>query len=250
MWAASNSVFRSWSSKNLVSLLRLRNHRFASNAPVWKTSKEQILPELDSVVDADVCVIGLGGSGLACIQELVQKKHKVVGLDANSVAAEAAGRNGGFLLAGISQFYHHAVKKFGVDRATAMYRLTLSEMDRMTADCPDAIRRMGSLRIAMSEEELLDCDEQYEAMLSADLPVDRYTGLEGTGLLFPQDGVFNPVQRHHMTAARCLAAGARLYQNSSSISISGNEVQTTRGRVRCNAVVVAVDGKLAQVRLD
>lgn len=37
----------------------------------------------------------------------------MIGIDAEDVGAGAAGRNGGFLLAGLAEFYHDAVKKFG-----------------------------------------------------------------------------------------------------------------------------------------
>lgn len=47
---------------------------------------------------------------------------KVVGIDAKDVGAGAAGRNGGFLMAGLSDFYHDAVKKFGREFALSTYK--------------------------------------------------------------------------------------------------------------------------------
>ena len=48
------------------------------------------LPVLEQNVTADVCVVGLGGSGLAAIGALVERGLKVVGVDAGRVAARAA----------------------------------------------------------------------------------------------------------------------------------------------------------------
>ena len=43
---------------------------------------------------AQVCVVGLGGSGLAALEELRTRGVEVVGVDAVAVGAGAAGRNG------------------------------------------------------------------------------------------------------------------------------------------------------------
>src|SRR4051812_38447522 len=92
------------------------------NMPVWASGRRKgpSFPHLATTIDADVCVVGLGGSGLACIAELLSlglTADRVVGIDARAVGAGAAGRNGGFLLAGTADFYHDAVKQFGRDRA-------------------------------------------------------------------------------------------------------------------------------------
>src|SRR5690242_796196 len=106
----------------------MRNVGLNENRPVWGEGGEDDaaresatgFPRLTTTIDADVCVIGLGGSGLASIDELLQAgtpAKRVIGLDGDAVGSGAAGRNGGFLLAGTADFYHDAVKKFGHDRA-------------------------------------------------------------------------------------------------------------------------------------
>ena len=71
------------------------------------------LPSLAGPTRADVCVIGLGGSGLAAIGEVLRRGLTVVGLDAGRVAAGAAGRNGGFLLGGPAIGVHKAAAGWG-----------------------------------------------------------------------------------------------------------------------------------------
>ena len=217
------------------------------NRPVWEEGTGLGLPRLETDLHADVCVVGLGGSGLACVLELLKLGRRVVGLEARTVAEGAAGRNGGFLLAGMSAFYHDAVRALGWERAETFYKLTLTELDRMTAETPDAVRRPGSLRIATSAEELADCEEQFIAMRADGLSVERYEGAEGQGLLFPGDGVFNPLERCRTLAKKALHQGAQLFENSPSLMISGTEVGTARARVRCKNVVVAVDGGLERL---
>ena len=217
------------------------------NVPVWDSGRRLALPPLAHDVEADVCVVGLGGSGLAAVHELLDLGVRVVGLDAGPVAGAAAGRNGGFLLAGLAPFHHDAVAAFGRDRAVALYRLTLAQLDRMTAETPEAIRRVGSLRIAASDEEAADCARQLAAMRADDLPVEPYRGPEGEGLLLPTDGVYHPQRRCLALAARAVERGARLFEHSPVTDVAGWLVTATGGRVRCAAALVMVDGALGRL---
>ncbi len=192
----------------------------------------------------DVCVIGLGGSGLSAIHTVLDHGLKAIGLDAAQVAGGAAGANGGFLLAGTARFYHQTIEALGRERARDLYRVTVQEIERMQHAMPDIVRRVGSLRIAMSEEELADCEKQFAAMTADKLPVERYQGPEGEGLFIPTDGVFNPLARCRRLAHSALQRGARLYEHSSAYDIQPGLVKTTQGHVRCKHIIVAVDGKL------
>ncbi|HEX3158711.1 MAG TPA: FAD-dependent oxidoreductase [Gemmatimonadaceae bacterium] len=215
-----------------------------STLPVWDDRRWPGLPSLHDDVETDVCVIGLGGSGLSCIAELQRLGARVVGVDASDVGAGAAGRNGGFLLAGIAAFHHDAAATLGRERAVHLYRLTLRELERIAAETPEAVRRVGSLRVATSVEEEADCARQLATMQADGLPAEPYEGPEGRGLLVPTDGAFNPLLRCRLLAHRALEAGAQLYGCSPAVSVSGTEVRTPQGRVRCERVVVAVDGRL------
>jgi glycine/D-amino acid oxidase-like deaminating enzyme len=218
-----------------------------TNTTIWEGAPWEELPALTGEVEADVCVIGLGGSGLACAGELLALGQRVVGLDEGAVAAGAAGKNGGFLAAGTAHFYHDAVAALGRERARRLYLRTLAEMDRMSAEMPEAVVRRGILRLAASPEEAEHCRLQIEAMRADGLPVEPYTGPEGSGLVTLADGAFDPLLRCRTLARRLAAAGAPLFERSPALSIAGDEVITPRGRVRCQAVIVAVDGRLPRV---
>jgi gamma-glutamylputrescine oxidase len=215
-----------------------------TNTPVWDDGAWPGLPRLEDDVVADVCVVGLGGSGLSCVAELRGLGMEVVGIDAGMVAGGAAGRNGGFLLAGAARFYHAAVAEYGHERALAIYRLTLDEIDRIAAETPGVVRRTGSLRIAASPDEMEDCRRQLEAMSSDGLPAEWYEGPEGQGLLVPTDAAFDPLRRCRLLAQREIASGARLFEHSPAVELGPGEVRTPTGRVSCGKVIVTVDGRL------
>jgi gamma-glutamylputrescine oxidase len=219
----------------------------ASNQPLWAEGRGLSLPAIAGDAETDVCVVGLGGSGLSCIHALLDDGHRVIGIDAVSVAAGAAGRNGGFLLGGLAMFHHDAVERFGFDAATALYRATLQQIDRMERETPNAVRRTGTLRIALGAAELEDCDRQFAAMRRSGLPVEHYRGAEGEGLLFPADAAFDPGLRCRTLAEQALARGAQLFTHSPATTISDGCVETPSGSIRARRVIVTVDGGLERI---
>jgi glycine/D-amino acid oxidase-like deaminating enzyme len=202
------------------------------------------LPALDRDATADVCVVGLGGSGLSAISELLVLGRTVVGVDAGSVAGAAAGRNGGILRAGASLSYHDAVAALGHDRARRLYALTAGEIDRMERETPGAVRRTGSLRVAADDAEWTDCLRQLDALRGDGIDAVEQDGPFGRGVFVARNASLQPVTRARTLAQRAMRSGAILFEHSAAISFSGNEVVTQRGRVRCGAVIVAVDGGL------
>jgi glycine/D-amino acid oxidase-like deaminating enzyme len=219
--------------------------RPAPNLPVWDDDPTWLPPApLDGDTAADVCVIGLGGSGLVAVRALRAQGADVIGIDAADVGAGAAGRNGGLLLAGLASFHHDAVARLGHERAVALYRRTLDELDRVFTEFPECTRRTGSLRIAASDAEVADCRAQLTQMTHDGLPVEWYSGAEGEGLLLPTDGVMQPLTRVRSMARRAQSTGARLHSRSRALEVTGSQVVTDRGVIACRRVIVAVDGRL------
>jgi gamma-glutamylputrescine oxidase len=219
----------------------------AVNLPVWDDRAWTPLPRLVGTVRADVCVVGLGGSGLAALEELAALGVSAVGVDAGAVGAGAAGRNGGFVLAGLAKFFHETVRDFGRDPAAAIYRLTADEIRRQADALPGIIRLTGSLRIAADAAELADCRLHLAALRDAGFAAEPYAGPEGEGILLPTDGVMQPLHRVRTFAQRLRAGGARLYENSPVRKMVPGSVVTDAGTVLCDTVVVAVDGRLEKI---
>jgi gamma-glutamylputrescine oxidase len=164
-------------------------------------------------------VIGLGGSGLAAVGEVLRRGLSVVGLDAGRVAAGAAGRNGGFLLGGPA---------IGVHKAATGWGLELAVDDAEAAD---------------RELELADCQAQLAVMTSHGIAAEWYSGELGEGLFLPDDAAMNPARRALGLASR-YSRDARLFENSPVLSVDSGLVRTGSGSVSAGLMVVAVDGKL------
>lgn len=217
------------------------------NQPVWDDEPFDGFPRLEGVVRADVCVVGLGGSGLAALEELHDLGVAAIGLDAGPAGGGAAGRNGGFVLAGLAKFHHETGARFGRGFAAAVYRETAREIQRQAQAMPDVFRLTGSLRVAADEAELADCRAHRDALEADGFAVEWYHGPEGEGLLLPTDGSFHPLRRVRTMARRLAAKGARLLENSEVLALEPGRVVTASGEVHCAAVVVAVDGRLERI---
>jgi gamma-glutamylputrescine oxidase len=218
-------------------------------------------PALAGDARADACVIGLGGSGLAAVEALLERGQSVIGVDAGRVAAGAAGRNGGFLLGGPSAYLHDASAAWGEAAAVGLYRATLAELDRLASVLgPEVVRRTGSIRLAglpgevetAAEEadrraEQADCARLAEALRRCGIAVESYDGPLGTGLFLPDDAAMNPAVRAIGLAARLDSRPgprAALYEHTPVTGLAPGRVTTATGTISAGVVIVAVDGRL------
>lgn len=220
------------------------------------------LPALAGTTYCDLCVVGLGASGLAAVRWAVEQGLSVVGLDAGRVAAGAAGRNGGFLLGGAARFHHQVVDQLGEALAVDIYRRTLTEIDRLADRLGGRVRRTGSLRLAglpgpsATDDELrertleqADCRRHLAALQRAGVRAEWYDGPLGRGVHLLDDAVVNPAERCLLEATD-LADRATLFENSPVRTVTAGaspQVTTADGTVSAQAVVVCVDGGLERV---
>lgn len=215
-----------------------------SDRPRWDDHDDIPLVASPGDLEAEVCVVGLGGTGLTCITELLDLgARSVVGIDALGIGAGAAGRNGGFLLSGTSEYHHDLVSAIGRERAVALTRMTNDEIGRIARALPGLVRITGSLRIASDDDELADCEAQRAQMVADGFACEAYDGPEGRGLLIPTDAVMQPLRRCRTLAARAMQRGARLHR-ARAHEVGGGVVRTEDGTIRARHVIVCVDGRL------
>lgn len=204
-------------------------------------------PSVSGDLDCDLCVVGLGANGLTAVLTAAQQGLKVIGIDADRIAAGAGGRNGGLLLAGIADFHHNARELVGREKAAKFYHQTLQEMDLIEKTTPAAVTRNGALRLAHDEVELRDCRAHYDALVEDGFPVKWYNGDQGEGLLITSDGVFHPMKRVVELTNLAQAAGAQIFTHTPALSITSGEVQTPQGKITAKNILVASDGGLPKI---
>ena len=203
-------------------------------------------PMLSENLEADLVVVGLGGSGLTALLHAAQRGLKVIGIEADRIAAGAAGRNGGLLLAGIADFHHNVRQTLGRERAMALYQHTLDEIDRMASTTPESISRIGALRIGEDPAEMADVVAHRDALIIDGYPVIDYDGEQGQGILIPTDGTFHPAKRAVQLANQAVAAGAQIFTNSPAIDLQSGIVKTAQGSIRAPHILATIDGNLGK----
>lgn len=233
-----------------------------STTPYWLDEPYDARPALAGDVEVEACVIGAGVGGLSCARRLAQHGIETVLLEAGTVAGGASGRNGGFLIAGTALFHNDAREREGVERAREMYARTLAAQEQIYAlvaelDAGDSVRRVGLLRLAVSEDEAAHVRAHAAALRADGFPGElverddlpaalRRSG--HVGCLTDNDAAFHPARWYRTLAAAAEAAGARIFEGSPVRTPvphpDEGPVETESGTVRAKHVVVAADGAL------
>ena len=190
----------------------------------------------------DVVVVGGGVTGCSCALTLARGGLRVRLLEAREVASGASGRNGGFALRGGCPSYHEARATLGADQAQMHWALTERTLDRMSELAGDALRRVGSVRLAVDEAERDELVREYEALRDdgfaaewLDPLPEPLARLFAGGFVHPRDGALDPAVWVRRLAAHAVGAGAEIVEGR----LASREELDALDAV---AVVIAVDG--------
>jgi glycine/D-amino acid oxidase-like deaminating enzyme len=190
----------------------------------------------------DVVVVGGGVTGCSCALTLARGGRRVRILEAGEIAGGASGRNGGFALRGLALDYDEACSKIGREAAAGLWVLTERTLERMAGLAGDALRRVGSLRLAADEAERDALEAEYEALREdgfeaewLDPLPDPLVRLYAGGFVHPPDGAVSPALWVRRLAAHAVEAGAEVVERH-PVDRDGLDA------LAADAVVVAVDG--------
>ncbi|MBF3812564.1 FAD-binding oxidoreductase [Burkholderia pseudomallei] len=221
-------------------------------------------PPLEGTIDADICVIGAGLTGISAALNLAERGHSVAVLEASKVGWAASGRNGGQLIGGFAcgidafEPYLNAdeirlvwdmgletlaiakerIAKHAIDCAFVPGYLSAAnkprDVDALRRSRDEAARRFGYTRLRYVERDAL---AQY-------VQSSRYLG----GLFDPDSGHLHPLNYTLGLARAAVASGARIHEDSAVTRIAseagGHVVSTARGAVRARFVVLACNAFL------
>jgi glycine/D-amino acid oxidase-like deaminating enzyme len=190
----------------------------------------------------DVAVVGGGVTGCSCALTLARGGRRVRLLEAGEIAGGASGRNGGFALRGLALDYDEARAQLGREAAAGLWALTERTLDRMSELAGDALRRVGSLRLAADEPERDALRSEYEALREdgfeaewLDPLPDPLPRLFAGGFLHPRDGALSPALWVRRLAEQAVEAGVEVVERH---PVDRDALDA----LAADAVVVAVDG--------
>src|SRR5882757_4641925 len=129
-------------------------------------------PTLKGAVEADLCVIGGGCTGLSAALHARERGLSVVLLEGGKIGWGASGRNGGQMIPGLRKGARGLVKLYGPERAKALFDLAfearglvLDIIERNAIDCD--LRLTGLLVGAVNGSDLRDLEEEAKCLETA-----------------------------------------------------------------------------------
>ncbi|NHF73888.1 NAD(P)/FAD-dependent oxidoreductase [Paracoccus xiamenensis] len=225
-------------------------------------------PALQGATRADVCVVGGGYTGLSAALHLAQAGYQVALLEAHRVGFGASGRNGGQLGSGQRLDVEELETIAGKEGAQRLWSMA-EEAKRLTRDLATragvpvrdgvahAFRKPAELDAARQHIEHLARHYDYDRIeafaaepFRAILPSAAYCG----GELDHGAGHLNPLALALGMARLARAAGAQIFEMSHVRHITHAQtatgktvVQTDRGQISCDQVILAGNGYLGDL---
>jgi gamma-glutamylputrescine oxidase len=182
-------------------------------------------------------VVGGGVTGCAAALTLARAGRRVRLHDAREIAGGASGRNGGFALRGGAAPYDVTAETIGRAQARRLWQLKEEALDRIESLGGDALRRTGSLRLAVDDDEAEALRVEYAALredgFAADWTDDPLCGRFPAAIFHPGDAALQPARWVRRLAGLAAKAGVEIREHSRVES-----VETVDG----GRVLVATDG--------
>lgn len=220
-------------------------------------------PALRGDVQADICVVGGGYTGLSTALHLAELGYSVVLLEAHRVGWGASGRNGGQV--GTGQRRDQASLEASLGRAHARDLWAIAEeakalvCDRVQRHAISCALKPGIIH-ADHKKRYVDESRAYADKLNIeyDYPALRFIDQEETHALLGTDAYYggtydtgsyhlHPLNYALGLARAAEAAGVRFYEHSPVIRLRETDparVETSDGAVTARFVVLACNGYL------
>ena len=229
------------------------------------TANDQITGEsLKGEVNADVCVVGAGYTGLSAALELASAGYKVVVLESETIGYGASGRNGGQVCTGFSSGHQKIVNQLGKQDARKCFALAEESKallkQRIADHRIDCDLTWGYMHVVPKPhlvDELKSWRDEYAELGVSGISLLDKPELEKKlgstiyhGALRESDaGHLHPLNYCLGLARAVIKAGATIYDNSRVTDIdtgSAPSATTTRGKVKAKFMVIAGNAYLGR----
>ena len=206
----------------------------------WEDMQMPRFPQLEEDLHTDVLIIGGGMAGLLCAWNLSHAGIDCVLIEEKRLMSGVSGRTTAKLTSQHGLIYGKLLKKYGPEKAKLYWQ---ANQDAVTAlgelaqhaDCDFQTQNSylyttdntGKLEAEMAACEQLGIPAQWEKTLQLPFPV---TG----ALKFSDQAQFHPLK-----LAAHLANGLRIYEHTKAESFLGNRVQTPKGLITAEKIIVA-----------
>ena len=242
------------------------NDRRGEYPQSWYAETAELLPPFEPLrgeTRADVCVVGAGYTGLSAALHLARAGARVTVVEAQRVGFGASGRNGGQLGGGqrVDQIKLEAM--LGRDAAHRLW--TLGEdakalVKSLVAELGLDVQLRPGVAWSGSTQGEVDDLHRYAAHLASDYGYEHMEVMDQAawrglcpspdykgGIVDWDAAHLHPLRLVLGLARACAAAGVRIHETSAAHHVAPGSpalVQTDRGRVLADAVILAGNGYL------
>ncbi|MGG7517690.1 NAD(P)/FAD-dependent oxidoreductase [Allorhizobium undicola] len=222
-------------------------------------------PALQGEIEADVCVIGAGFTGISAALQLAENGYKVVVLEAARIGFGASGRNGGQIVNGYSRDLEAIARRYGEDKAVSLGKMSLEggEIIRervarydIRCDLVDGgffaaftdkqIREMDAVRVNWERHGHSGLEMVSRAEVGHYVQSGRYVG----GMIDRLGGHIHPLNLVLGEAKAVERLGGRIFEKSRVTGVEPGAapvVRTAQGRVKARFVLVCGNAYLGDL---
>ena len=216
-------------------------------------------PRLEGTIEADVCVIGGGFSGVATALTMAERGYSVVLLEANRIGWGASGRNGGQMIAGISG-EHTITKQLGEAGHKLLRDIRYLGNDiieeRVAKYKIDCDLKYGWMEVAARPRHMQGLRDYYNECVAHGhgddvemVEADAMASVIGSNLyhgafIDKRSGHLHPLNLCKGEARAASGLGVRIFEDSHVTAMSGGDkpfATTAHGRVNAKTIVLGVD---------
>lgn len=212
---------------------------------------------LEGTLQADVCILGAGITGLSTAIELAEAGLSVVVLEAQRVGWGASGRSGGQAIFGFGCDQSKITQAVGLADSKRLFDWSLEGLDLIKQRCtqygidcdwrdihahvpikPRHITELKSWQQDLAENFDYPLQWWDREQLQAVMPNQRYLG----ALVDPNSGHLHPLKYTQGLARAALGLGVRIFEQSKVTQLlRGNRpvFKTAHGQVQCDFAVLA-----------
>lgn len=226
---------------------------------------KNIRPALTGQVEADVCVIGAGYTGMSTALHLAEAGFKVAVVEATRIGFGASGRNGGQIVHSYSRDIDFIEKHYGKNTGTEMGKMAFEGgriirrfVDQYNIQCD---LKDGGIFAACNSKQMRELEEKKQLWeshghdnleLLSETDTQKYIGTTRYkgALLDKSGGHFHPLNLVLGEAAAFESLGGVIYEDSPVTRVEEGakaKVHTAKGCVTANFVVVAGNAYLGDL---
>lgn len=223
-------------------------------------------PSLKGAIEADICVVGAGYSGLSTALHLAEKGHSVVMVEGARVGWGASGRNGGQIVNGLNASLQTIRKRYGQDTARFVAGMVQEGgeiiRERVATYGIDCDLKDNNIFVGLTGAHMRELEERRalwasygidnQEMLDREQLRDHVrSDLYAGGLLDRSGGHMHPLNLALGEAAAFESLGGVIHEMSPVTQVdteaAAPTVTTAQGKVTCRTLVLCGNAYLGGV---